>query len=47
MEQQHSTLYTYIKNQYILGAFTDADLVKLVELGRITDDERLEIMSLK
>lgn len=42
-----STLYNYIKNQYLLGAFSEEDLVKLVGLKRITDEERLQIIALK
>lgn len=42
-----SPLFSYIKNQYILGKFSDEELITLVALGRITDDERLEIMALK
>lgn len=42
-----SPLYEYIKNQYLLGEFTNEQLLKLVELGRITDEERKEIIALK
>ena len=42
-----SPLYNYIKNQYILGKFSDEEMVTLVALGRITDEERLEILALK
>lgn len=42
-----SPLYNYIKNQYILGKFSDEEMVTLVSLGRITDEERLEIQALK
>lgn len=42
-----SPLYNYIKNQYILGAFADEDLLVLVSLNRISDAERLEILALK
>ncbi|MBD8026410.1 XkdX family protein [Ureibacillus sp. Re31] len=45
--EQHSSLYTYIKNQYLLGGFSEAELIKLVELGRINDEERLQILALK
>ena len=40
-------LYNYIRDQYILGNFSEDDLIKLVELGRITDEERLEILKIK
>ena len=42
-----SPLYNYIKNQYILGKFSDEEMITLVSLGRITDEERLEIIALK
>lgn len=42
-----SPLYNYIKNQYILDAFSNEDLIVLVSLNRITDAERLEIIILK
>jgi uncharacterized XkdX family phage protein len=37
-------MYTYIKNQYLLGNFTKEDLSTLVTKGRITDAQRLEII---
>lgn len=42
-----SRLYTYVKNQYLLGGFSASDLEILVSRGVITDAERLEILSLK
>lgn len=38
-------MYTYVKNQYLLGRFTDADLLTLVNRGIITEEERQSIMS--
>lgn len=43
----YSKLFTYIKNQYLLGNFTDENLVTLVEKGRIADTERQELLTLK
>lgn len=42
-----SPLYNYIKNQYLLGKFTDDEMMQLVALGRITDAERVEIVTPK
>lgn len=42
-----SPLYNYIKNQYLLGKFSNDEMITLVSLGRITDAERLEIIELK
>lgn len=42
-----SKLYTYIKNQYLLGNFSDEELVTLVSLGRITDEERVKLLAMK
>lgn len=42
-----SPFYPYIKNQYLLGNFTDENLVTLVEKGRISDTERQELLTLK
>lgn len=39
-----SPAYTYVKNQYILGKFTDADLETLVSRGVIKEEERLQII---
>lgn len=47
METTHSASYEYVKNQYLMGKFTDANLVTLVSRKVITDDERIEIMSYK
>lgn len=41
---QQSKLYTYIKNQYLMGNFTNDEMVRLVELNRITDVERIKII---
>ncbi|WP_190323374.1 hypothetical protein [Rummeliibacillus sp. TYF-LIM-RU47] len=41
---QQSKLYTYIKNQYLMGNFTSDEMVRLVELNRITDGERIKII---
>jgi len=43
----NSPLYTYIKNQYLLGKFTDDEMTQLVVLGRITNVEKQEIVSVK
>lgn len=43
----HSKLFTYIKNQYLMGNFSNDDLIVLVELGRIREDERVELVALK
>lgn len=45
MEQ--SALFNYVKNQYLLGAFTESNLIVLVTRGIVTDDERVQIVSLK
>lgn len=37
--------FLYIKNQYVLGNFTDADLLTLVARGIITEEERLLILN--
>lgn len=42
-----SRLYTYVKNQYLLGGFSASDLEILVSRGVITEAERLEILALK
>lgn len=42
-----SKLYIYIKNQYLLGNFSDEELVTLVSLGRITDEERVKLLAMK
>ena len=42
-----SSLFNYIKNQYLLGNFSPEDLEKLVSLKRISDEERLQILALK
>lgn len=42
-----SKLYTYIKNQYLLGNFSDEELVTLVSFGRITDEERVKLLAMK
>ena len=42
-----SPAYNYIRNQYLLGKFSEDDMVKLVELGRITDEERQNIISME
>lgn len=41
-----SRFYTYIRNQWLLGAFDEAEMLKLVEMNRITEDERKEIMGI-
>lgn len=40
-----SKLYNYIKNQYLMGALSEDDLVKMVEMKRITNEERLQIIA--
>lgn len=40
-----SRAYKYVKNQYMLGEFSDEDLITLVNRGVITDEERLMIMN--
>lgn len=47
METTHSMAYNYVLNQYLMGRFTDANLVTLVTRGVITEEERLEIMTYK
>lgn len=42
-----SKMYQYIKNQYLLGAFTEGNLVTLVTNKHITEEERLQILALK
>lgn len=42
-----SRLYPYVKNQYLLGAFSDAELVTLVGRNVITESERVELVALK
>lgn len=42
-----SKMYQYIKNQYLLGAFKDADLDVLVSRGHITETEKNQILALK
>lgn len=41
-----SRFYTYIKNQYSMGNFTDAEMEQLVIMKRITEEERKEIMGI-
>ena len=41
---QQSKAYTYIKNQYLMGNFTDDEMRILVEKNRITDVERIKII---
>lgn len=40
-------MFLYIKNQYLIGNFTDAELIVLVSLGRITDEERVKLLAMK
>ena len=40
-----SPAFNYVRNQYILGKFTNDDLVVLVSRNVITDDERLKIIN--
>lgn len=40
-----SRLYNYVKNQYLLGGFNEADLLTLVNRGIITEEERLQIVN--
>lgn len=44
---QQSKLFTYIKNQYLMGNFTDEEMKILVEKNRITDEERVELLAMK
>ena len=46
-EKTYSTAYQYVLNQYLMGKFTDANLVTLVSRNVITEEERLEIMTYK
>lgn len=39
-----SPAYTYVKNQYLLGKFSDDDLLVLVSRGVITESERVQII---
>lgn len=39
-----SPAYTYVKNQYLLGRFSEEDLMVLVQRGVITESERLQII---
>ena len=43
---QKSKLFTYVKNQVILGAFDADDLKVLVNRNIITDAERTELLPL-
>lgn len=40
----HSKLFTYVKNQYLMGNFSNDDLIVLVDRGIIREDERLELI---
>jgi hypothetical protein len=40
-----SRAYTYVRNQYILGNFTQEELSILVTRGVITEEERLMIIN--
>lgn len=42
-----SKLYNYVKNQYLMGNFSDSDLSVLVARGVIREDERLQLLALK
>ncbi|HZG10512.1 MAG TPA: hypothetical protein VEZ91_00830 [Kurthia gibsonii] len=44
---QQSKLFTYIKNQYLMGNFTDEEMKILVEKNRITDEERVKLLAMK
>lgn len=44
---EHSKLFSYVKNQYLMGNFSDSDLSVLVSRGIIREDERLELLALK
>lgn len=37
--------FIYVQNQYLLGNFTEDDLLTLVARGVITEEERLQILN--
>lgn len=43
----NSPAFNYIRNQYLLGKFSDEDLEVLVQRTYLTEQEKIEIIDIK